>query len=108
MKPETPRKIELQMELESLKKRIKNYEHVIQYCYDACLCERFETYGFDFHEKHPKFGNKGGSRSKTPKVLIEDWIGFDWRYDKPKGPCNSWKELRLSTLDVEVQGGRTK
>jgi len=81
---------------------LKKKNDVIQYCYDACLCERFETKGFDYHEEHPKFGNKGGSRSKTPKNYIEDVIGYEWKYEKLTGVCDSHKELNLKQTLTKI------
>jgi len=72
--------------IKKLEDTLKSRNNLIQGVYDVCLCERFETYGFDYHEDHPnKKENNGGSRPNTPKVLIETWIGFDWtdgRYPK--------------------------
>lgn len=91
------------LEVLEAREKINKYEKVIQYCYDACLCERFITKGFNYHETHPKLGNKGGTRSKTPTVYIEDVIGFDWEYENPKGVCKSWKALRLKKKDQTNQ-----
>jgi len=93
---------EAYLELEKLARQmaeaLEKYEKVIRYCHKACLCERFETYGFDYHEKHPTLGNKGGIRSNTPKKYIEDMIGFEWAYEKPEGVCKSWKEFKFKAL----------
>jgi len=79
---------------------LKDLAELIQDIYDICLCERFETYGFDYNEKHPNrpSANKG-SRPKTPRDLVEHRVGFDWHYEKPQGPCKSWKVLRLNGFE---------
>ena len=90
---------DLEREIDRLNKEIEKRNEVIQYCYDACLCERFHTYGFDYDETHPnpKIGNRGcGRRANTPKVFIDNVIGFDWEYEEPEGVCKSWKVLRLN------------
>jgi len=84
---------------------IEKYEEIIQCCYDACLCERFETKGFDYHERHPRFGNNGGTRKKTPRVLIEDWVGYKWKYSKVEGVCPSWKELKFKKYTGHIKEG---
>jgi hypothetical protein len=86
--------------VEALVEVVKKYESMIQHIYDTCLCERFETYGFDYNEKHPKRKEQEkGSRVNTPCVYIEKELGFDWKYSEPEGSCDSWKELRLKALE---------
>ncbi len=68
----------------------------ISYIYDTCLCERFTTKGFDYHEQHPKReSNNGSSRPNTPCDFLENVFGYEWKYEKPKGVCKSWKELKV-------------
>lgn len=92
--------------IRELKKLIVKYEDLIQYTYDACLCERFKTYGFDYHEEHPVLGNKGGTRSNTPRACIEGTIGFEWKYEKPEGACRSWRELKFKKFNLDSNEGR--
>jgi len=89
----------LQADLALAREGLHKYAYLIQYIYDTCLCERFKTKGFDYHENHPKRdkGN-GGSRPATPIDKIEQIIGFEWKYEKPEGVCKSWKELKFETL----------
>ncbi len=78
-----------------LQGHITRYENLLQDIYDICLCDR-NTKGFDYHEKHPRREkDNGGSRPFTPRDLIENRIGFDWKYEKPSGTCKSWKRLRF-------------
>jgi len=81
-------------ENKELKEKLEKYEYLIQYIHDTCLCERFETEGFDYHEKHKKRDavNKG-TRPKTPCSAIEDQVGFKWEYEKTVGICKAWKVL---------------
>lgn len=79
--------------------KITELERIIKYCYDACRCERFETYGFDYHETHPVLGNKVEGRNKTPKVMIEGCVGFKWDYSQPDGCCDSKKVLTFDKYD---------
>ena len=82
-------------DVEELQERIKKLEGVISYAHKACLCERFITEGFDYHETHPRFGEQTSSRKMTPKDYIEKVVGFDWEYEKSEGPSRSWKILRF-------------
>lgn len=76
--------------------RIKLLEGVIQDIHDICLCERFETEGFDYHEKHPRRKeSNGGKRPMTPRDLIENRLGFVWKYENESKGARSWKELKL-------------
>lgn len=86
----------LEARTEHLSDLLKRREKLIQAMYESCLCERFKTKGFDYGEIHPKKGRPNiGSRWNTPEVLAENWIGFEWKYEKPEGACNSWKELKF-------------
>lgn len=79
-------------------KRIAEFERLIQDIYDICLCERFKTEGFDYHEKHPRRkDNNGGSRPFTPRNLIENRIGYKW--EEPNGAFSAYKKLNLKTLE---------
>ena len=65
--------------IKELKEILEKYEYLIEYVYGTCLCERFKTKGFDYHEKHPnRDDNNGGSRPSTPRDMIETMIGFKW------------------------------
>lgn len=37
---------------------------------EACLCERFKTKGFDYHETHKRLGKAGDGRWLTPRDLV--------------------------------------
>lgn len=85
-----------QQRIQELEQLAKKHEEIIQYCYDACLCERFSTKGFDYGQNHPVFGKpEKGSRPYTPKDLIENWMGFEWVYAHPTKPGNSAKRLNF-------------
>ncbi len=66
-------------ELNNLSQENKRLKSVIRYTHEICLCERFTTNGFDYHEKHPrKERGNGGSRPSTPRDYIENVCGFKW------------------------------
>ena len=76
-------------------------KYITQYTYDTCLCKRFKTSGFDYHEQHPnRDKNNGGKRPFTPKVNIENVIGFEWKYESEKVGCKSWKELKFKNSEL--------
>ncbi|MCP4395087.1 MAG: hypothetical protein GY804_12590 [Alphaproteobacteria bacterium] len=74
---------------QQLEALVEEYEGIIQFCYNACMCERFTTYGFDYGETHPRANEctnmkpKSGARKNTPRVRIENSIGVTWRYKTP-------------------------
>jgi len=85
-----------------LEAEIEKYEHIIQYIYDTCLCERFATEGFDYNEKHPNREKKNsGKRPATPRDIIESKIGFEWKYDDNVKPYKSWKELKFNKPEIK-------
>lgn len=85
----------LQAELDKYKNACKKRNDIIQNIYDICLCERFKTEGFDYHEKHPRRKeNNRGSRPFTPRDLIENEIGFKW--EEPNGVFSAFKKLKLN------------
>lgn len=86
-------------EIEALKAENKKLQQLITDIYGSCLCTRAKTKGFDHHENHPKLGKPNGGRWLTPCDLIENRIGFEWKYEKPEGCCNSWKELTFNKVD---------
>ena len=83
---------------------ILKYEKLINNINDACLCNRFQTKGFDYGEDHPRLGNEIGSRFNTPRDMIEGTIGFKWKYKDKKKPGNSWKELQFVSLENKKEG----
>lgn len=91
MENKTPEYLELE-------NRCRKYEQLIKNIYESCLCERFKTKGFDYHEKHQRLG-EGAGRFFTPRELVENGIGFKWRYLKERGCCDSKKFLNLKTLE---------
>lgn len=95
---------ELKDKLSECIEALIKYERVIKYTHKICLCERFNTEGFDYHEKHPnKELNNGASRPNTPRDFIEAVIGFKWEYDDSVKPYNSWKELQFDEALKEVK-----
>lgn len=87
-------------------KIIKKYEDTIETAYQHCLCQRGDPVGFDYHEKHPRrLDCKPGARVNTPRKVIEDWIGFTWIYEKPKGVCDSEKVLNLIKNKEKITKG---
>lgn len=79
--------VELKQQLLEAERVISEYEKQLKYIHKICLCERFETYGFDYHESHPRRDkNNGGSRPATPRDFIENSNGYKWseggRYPK--------------------------
>lgn len=91
-----------QKENEGLREKLLQVEKLIETVYETCLCERFKTYGFDYGEKHPRLDIKSGSRRNTPRAIIEQTIGYVWKYEKPEGCCNSWKILQLKKNKEEI------
>jgi len=95
-------KSDLEIENKQLRAFVDHYEGLIEDIYQHCLCERFSTYGFDYHEKHPRRPDcERGSRVKTPRTLIEDRLGFDWVYKSNK-IGDSKKVLRLIKNGLQV------
>jgi hypothetical protein len=63
-----------------------------------CICER-NTYGFDYHETHPKLGRLPASRFMTPNDLLDNSIGFKWQYATESGCGESWKAYNFKILE---------
>lgn len=84
--------------IDALRKENLKLQSLITDIYGACLCSRGRTKGFDHHETHQKLGKPTEGRWLTPCDLIELRIGFEWKYEKPTGCCNSWKELTFNKI----------
>lgn len=85
------------MSKEEMIKYITKLENLVSSISESCLCER-NTYGFDYHENHPRLGKTSG-RWKTPRSLIDDSIGFKWKYKDKEKPGDSWKEYNFKFLE---------
>jgi hypothetical protein len=58
---------------------IEKLKRAVNYTYRICMCERFTTNGFDYHEQHPrKDKNNGGTRPATPRDYLQNMFGFEW------------------------------
>ena len=85
------------MSKEEMIKYITELENLISRISECCLCER-TTKGFDYHENHPLLGKTSG-RWMTPRSLIENSLGFKWKYETERGSGKSWKEYNFKFLE---------
>lgn len=84
--------LKLEQEIEKLEKLTLN-------CYEACLCNRFETHGFDYGETHPRIKIAKGSRVNTPRALVKNSIGSEWVYKHPTKPGDSMERLKFNYIE---------
>ena len=93
-------------QIEELQKKVKKLEKLIHDAHESCLCERFDTHGFDYNETHDRLGSPAsGARWNTPRDTIEGRIGFTWIYSKPEGCCDAKKVLKMSMNKEEIDKG---
>ena len=85
----------VQAENKKLSKREEKLERLILNIYEACLCERFKTKGFDYGENHLVLGSETGSRFSTPRDMIKSIIGSEWVYKHPTKPGQSMERLKF-------------
>lgn len=66
-----------------MRENFGNLKKAAEYTVKACLCKRFKTKGFDYHEKHPYMGKcDGGSRWVTPSDMATQVLNSLPSFDK--------------------------
>ena len=60
-----------QEKIDKLLEALEEADEALDYVEEACLCERFKTKGFDYHEKHKYMGKcESGKRWLSPSNRI--------------------------------------